>query len=123
MAVKYDPRRADAWNNLGVFHFNQQKYKEALEFYITSLAIKPTYMEAWYNQGNAYMNLGKLDSAKYSFEQVLKLKPEFDQAFVSLGNIYANSGDPIRQVENYQMAARLGNTDAQQWLKQNNQNW
>lgn len=123
VAVKYDPKRADAWNNLGVFNFNKKNFREALNFYKTSLEIKPTYMEAWYNQGNAYMNLGILDSARMSFEQVLVLKPDFDQAYVSLGNIYANSGNPVKQVENYQMAARYGNKDAQQWLKQNNQNW
>ncbi len=122
-AVQYDPKRADAWNNLGVFNFNKQNYRIALDFYKTSLEIKPSYMEAWYNQGNAYMNLGILDSAKLSFEQVLRLKPEFDQAYVSLGNIYANTGNPVKQIENYQMAARYGNKDAQQWLKQNKQSW
>lgn len=123
LAVQYDPKRADAWNNLGVFNFNKQNYRDALNYYKTSLELKPTYMEAWYNQGNAYLNLGLLDSARLSFEQVLALKPDFDQAFVSLGNIYANQGDPVRQVQNYQQAARLGNTDAQQWLKRNNQSW
>jgi tetratricopeptide (TPR) repeat protein len=122
-AVQYDPKRADAWNNLGVFNFNKQNFRVALNFYKTSLEIKPSYMEAWYNQGNAYMNLGILDSAKLSFEQVLRLKPEFDQAYVSLGNIYANTGNPVKQIENYQMAARYGNKDAQQWLKQNKQSW
>lgn len=123
LATKYDPRRADAWNNMGVFHFNKQQYREAVHLYITSTQIKPDYMEAWFNMGNAYMNLGIPDSARMSFEKVLQLKPDFASGYISLGNIYANAGDKQKQVEHYQQAARLGNTDAQQWLKQNNLNW
>lgn len=123
LAVQYDPKRADAWNNLGVFHFNKQMFRDAVTYYNRALGLKDSYMEAWFNLGNAYVNLGIADSAKFAFEQSVRLNPGFASAYISLGNLHANTGNPTEQIKAYQQAARLGHTEAQAWLKQNNINW
>jgi tetratricopeptide (TPR) repeat protein len=123
LAVQYDPQRADAWNNLGVFHFNKQQYRDAVSYYNRALGLKDSYMEAWFNLGNAYVNLGIADSAKFAFEQSVRLSPSFASAHISLGNLYANEGNQTEQIKAYQQAARLGHTEAQAWLKRSNLNW
>jgi len=122
-AVTYDPKRADAWNNLGVFHFNRQEFRPAVGFYQQSIKLRPEYMEAWFNLGNAYVNLSIFDSAKYAFEKSVAINPSFASGYISLGNIYANTGNTSAQINAYQQAARLGHNEAQTWLKRNNINW
>lgn len=46
LAVRSDPGNASAWNNLGVFHFRQGDYVQALEHYEKAIALDSSLSQA-----------------------------------------------------------------------------
>ena len=48
-AVEWEPKNAQAWNNLGVVHWKETKFQQAFENFKTALTVSPEYSDAQEN--------------------------------------------------------------------------
>lgn len=58
IAVKYSPRSAPLWYNLGNIYYKQNNFTSALEAFTRAIELKPDMGEAYYNRGYVYMKMG-----------------------------------------------------------------
>ena len=57
------------------------------------------------------------------FEQGVSINPNSSFGYYNMDVAYFNLGNKEKAVESFQSAARLGDTDTQDWLKQNGYSW
>ena len=77
---------------------------------------------AYNNLGNAYYNQGNLTKAIQMWEKAIELNPDDADAYYNLGLAY-HYDDFDQALFYYKKAARLGDQDAQDWLKENGYDW
>jgi len=75
MAIKRDPKFAQAEINYGIALLTEQKLDEAKKALQAAIALDPNSPQAWYNLGLAQHAANDLDNALKSFEQSAKLDP------------------------------------------------
>jgi tetratricopeptide (TPR) repeat protein len=87
----------DAYINLGVVYYQQQRLPEALAEYNTALTVAPDDADIHHNKGAVLTqqalqasppNQTLLDQAMQEFQRALELDPQLAQAHFSLGVIY-----------------------------------
>jgi tetratricopeptide (TPR) repeat protein len=83
-AVRLDPARAGAYNNLANIHFTLGDRPRALENWARSLQAAPDQLDARLNLGKVYYLEGRLKEAAEQFRRVLELQPANDEATVYL---------------------------------------
>src|SRR6266446_4370000 len=81
-----------AHNNLGVVYSRQGRLDEAIQEYLTALAIHPDDTEAHNNLGTAYFAQGRLEKAIQEYLTALKRQPDYVHAHYNLGNVYELKG-------------------------------
>ena len=79
-AIELYPDAVEAYLGLGNVAFMNQKYEEALDFYITAELIEPNNAMVQFSMALAYINLGNLDEAEKRLEWALWVWPEFETA-------------------------------------------
>src|SRR5580704_1539719 len=75
-AVKMDHQFADAWNNLGVAWYLQQKYGKAIKEYEKALKLKPEVASYYNNLGAAYYGKKEWEKATDAYGRALQLDPD-----------------------------------------------
>jgi|WetSurMetagenome_2_1015567.scaffolds.fasta_scaffold00138_26 tetratricopeptide (TPR) repeat protein len=91
-AVKANEDFAEAYNNLGLTLFYQDRFDEAIAEYRNALRINPEFAPAHANLGLAFLN-GKLtDDAIREFRYALELDADNAEAYYNLGIAYVNKG-------------------------------
>jgi len=61
--------------NMGINHYNDGKYQEALEHFESALEQKPDYANAYYFRGLCKLATGEMAPAKVDFEKYLEIEP------------------------------------------------
>ncbi len=79
-----------AWNNLGIYLFNQGQVTNAMDCYTKSLQINPDNSEALYNLGNAFARSGNLEGAMDNYRRALQIAPTRTDVLNNLGIALAN---------------------------------
>jgi tetratricopeptide (TPR) repeat protein len=97
-------------------------YEKAIGCYKDVLRIDPNDAEAHYHMGNAYYELKNYEQALSCYEKALSIDPNYAEAYYRMGLTYYHLGNEKQQITYYQKAAKLGDADAQEWLKKNMQN-
>ena len=94
-AVKYGPREADYWNNLGFSLYAAERIDEATEALQKALELDPSLVVAHNNLGFAYGKRGRYDAAWREFRAALG-----DQgAAHNLALVYDQNGEVARARE------------------------
>lgn len=78
-AVTLDPECADAWLELGILAFDQQRLAESIELYSRSIAANPNLGDAHYRLGVAYKRAGQTANAAQQFQlhdQIVKAEKD-----------------------------------------------
>ena len=70
----------------------------------------------WFDK--AY-NSKNIEDKIFNYEKAIEINPEFAEAYNYLGNAYSDIGDKPKQIEVYKKAAKLGDKEIQEWLKNN----
>jgi Flp pilus assembly protein TadD len=83
-AVKLDPARVSAYNNLANIAFTLGRVEEAQTLWKKAIEVKPEFVDARLNLGKIYYTRGDLKAAADQFEEVLKLDPNNAEARVYL---------------------------------------
>ncbi|MDQ3665326.1 MAG: trypsin-like peptidase domain-containing protein [Acidobacteriota bacterium] len=92
-AVNRNPKRADAWIQVGYCKVKQGKNEEAIQAYQQALQLKPSSEEVLNKLGDAYYYAGRLPEAIQSYKEAARLHPKRAEAFYNLALVYFESGN------------------------------
>ena len=56
-----NPKKVEAYYNLGNSYCNKNEYEEAIQYYVKAIALDPMHDPALYNLGYAYHRVGNLE--------------------------------------------------------------
>ncbi len=92
-AANRNPRRADAWVQVGYCKVKQGKSLEAIRAYQHALELRPNSEEIHNKLGDAYYYAGKMSEAIASYKRAVALQPDNADAHYNLAVAYSESGD------------------------------
>jgi tetratricopeptide (TPR) repeat protein len=95
-AANKNPKRADAWVQVGYCKVKQGKNDEAIRAYQHALVLKPESDEIHNKLGDAYYYAGRMREAIASYMKAAAIKPENADAHYNLAVAYIESGDERR---------------------------
>ena len=75
-AVSLDPKYGEAYLELGILYFTEQKYDKAIGFYTKAIEVNPQLSEAHYRLGVAYERSGEPAKAKEQFRLHAELEKQ-----------------------------------------------
>ena len=103
-----------AWNNLGTWYSDQERYAESIPCYREALDIKDDYVLAHNNLGHALAETGALPAALRHYQIALQLKPDLLTAHRNYASALADSGRPDEALGHYRFVLDRdpGNEDA-----------
>jgi len=93
-AANKNPKRAEAWVQVGFCKVKQGKNQEAIRAYLQALQLKPTDAEIHNKLGDAYYYSGRLREAIESYTEAARLRPDWAETFYNLAIAYSESGNP-----------------------------
>jgi superkiller protein 3 len=107
---------AEEYFQKGNIASENEEYNEAIFYYQKSIEINPQSNEAYYNMGFAYQNKGNYNRAIECYEKSIEINPQYDDAYTNMGLAYVKKGNDNKAIECWQIAARMGNENAQKNL-------
>jgi S1-C subfamily serine protease len=94
-AVNKNPRRADAWIQVGYCKVKQGKNAEAIRAYQQALRLKPDSADLRNKLGDAYYYAGRLQEAVNCYKEAVRLRPDNAEGFYNLAIAYGELGDQV----------------------------
>jgi tetratricopeptide (TPR) repeat protein len=76
MALRVDPKYAEAVNNLGTVYYAKKSYRRAVNQYKKALRMNPESASVWSNLGTGYFARKEYERAAQAWQTALKLNPE-----------------------------------------------
>lgn len=76
MALKVDPKYAEAVNNLGTVYYARKSYRRAVHQYKKALRMNPQSASVWSNLGMAYFSRNDMVHAQEALQTALTLDPD-----------------------------------------------
>jgi tetratricopeptide (TPR) repeat protein len=70
------PDMVEAWDQVGYVHLRLGAYREAIDDYDHTLALKPELMEAIEHRAEAYLAIGHLDEVKVAYMDLYSHAPD-----------------------------------------------
>jgi Tfp pilus assembly protein PilF len=106
-ALRVNPRRALAHNNLGLVLAQQNNLDDAMAHFLTARQLQPGFPEAHYNLGKTLTLQGRLDDAIPAYLEALRLRPQWAEAHNNLGVTLAAQGKYADAMPHYAQALLL----------------
>ena len=106
-AVNKNPKRAEAWVQVGYCKVKQGKSQEAIRAYLQALQLKPNDAEIHNKLGDAYYYAGRLREAIESYTEAARLRPDCAETFYNLAIAYSESGNPSMAATQARILQRL----------------
>ena len=106
-AVNKNPKRADAWVQVGYCKVKQGKNQEAIKAYQQALQLKPEDADIHNKLGDAYYYAGRLREAIESYETAKDLRPDNPETFYNLAIAYNEAGNPTMAAVEARILQRL----------------
>jgi tetratricopeptide (TPR) repeat protein len=97
-AVNKNPRRADAWVQVGYCKVKQGKNDEAIKAYQQALHLAPDSGDVYNKLGDAYYFAGKLPEAIDAYSAASTLRPGNAEVYYNLALAYFESGNHSRSL-------------------------
>ncbi len=110
-AVALDAKRFWAWFALGLCHFDQGRYVDAVGDFNVCTVLMPEFAWPFANRGLALARAGRLPEAIDSFDRALALSPTFAEAYGTRGLVLLEAGDAARAERDLARAIELGRQD------------
>ena len=92
-AVNKNPKRADAWVQVGYCKVKQGKNQDAIRAYTQALQLRPDDADIHNKLGDAYYYAGRLREAIESYTMAKQLEPSNAETFYNLAIAYFESGN------------------------------
>ena len=106
-AANKNPKRAEAWVQVGFCKVKQGKVQEAIRAYHQALQLKPNDAEIHNKLGDAYYYAGRLREAIESYTEAAQLRPDWAETFYNLAIAYSESGNPSMAATQARILERL----------------
>ena len=106
-AANKNPKRAEAWVQVGYCKVKQGKNQEAIRAYLQALQLKPSDAEIYNKLGDAYYYAGRLREAIESYTEAAHLRPDWAETFYNLAIAYSESGNPSMAATQAQKLQKL----------------
>lgn len=90
--LKYHPKNARLYLNLGNTYYEKGEIEKAIEQYRKSIEMNQNYAVAYGNIGSAYLNKGDRERAEEYLVKAIELRKEYPIAHYNLGIIYLQKG-------------------------------
>jgi eukaryotic-like serine/threonine-protein kinase len=110
-AVRLDPSRFWAWFALGLCHFDQGRFSDAVGDFNVCSVMMPSFAWPPANRGLALARAGRLPEAIESFDRALTLSPDFADALAGRGLALLAMDEPGRAEADLGRAIELGSRD------------
>jgi S1-C subfamily serine protease len=117
-AANKNPRRAEAWVQVGFCKVKQGKNQEAIRAYLQALQLKPTDAEIHNKLGDAYYYSGRLREAIESYTEASRLRPDWAETFYNLAIAYSESGNPGMAATQARILQRLDQKLYEKYLRE-----
>jgi S1-C subfamily serine protease len=106
-AANRNPKRADAWVQVGYCKVKQGKSAEAIRAYRHALELKPNSEEILNKLGDAYYYAGNIGEAITSYNRAASLSPDNADAHYNLAVAYFESGNERQALNESRILQRL----------------
>ena len=106
-AANRNPRRADAWVQVGYCKVKQGKSAEAIRAYQNALELKPNSEEIHNKLGDAYYYAGRMSEAIASYNRAVSLRPDSAEAHYNLAVAYSESGNESKALSEAKILQKL----------------
>jgi len=106
-AVNKNPKRAEAWVQVGYCKVKQGKIQEAIRAYSQALQLKPADAEIHNKLGDAYYYSGRFREAIESYSEAARLRPDCAETFYNLAITYFESGNQSMAAAEARVLQRL----------------
>ena len=117
-AANKNPRRAEAWVQVGFCKVKQGKNQEAIRAYLQALQLKPTDAEIHNKLGDAYYYSGRFREAIESYTEASRLRPDWAETFYNLAIAYSESGNPGMAATQARILQRLDQKLYEKYLRE-----
>jgi len=117
-AANKNPRRADAWVQVGYCKVKQGKNVEAIRAYQQALHLKPDSAEVHNKLGDAYYYASRLREAIEEYTEAARLKPEWAEAHYNLAVAYFESGNRSMAATEARILQRLDSKLYEKYLRE-----
>jgi tetratricopeptide (TPR) repeat protein len=97
--------------------------KEAIDLLDIAIKKDPNYFDAYYNRGVVYYLMKNYRAAVDDLSKAISINPDSSAAYASRGEVYEIMNDREKAFKDYRRAARMGNKDAQDYLRSKNSSW
>ncbi len=114
LALRRDPKYAEAINNLGTVYYAKKSYRRAVNQYKRALRVTPESASVWSNLGTGYFARKEYEHAAQAWQQALKLNPDVFESRSTQGVLLQERSVEERGKFHYYMAqtyAKAGNTE------------
>lgn len=101
IALKLKPGYSEALNNLGLVFMNENRYDEAINYYLRGLAVQ-NRPEFHYNLALAYRQKGMMELSEKEFQIMITARPTFSEAYLNLGLLYEKWGKVDKAIRTYE---------------------
>jgi Tfp pilus assembly protein PilF len=96
LAVKMDPKDAEAWYGLGRIRYTQQRFQDAADCFERALVLDPRSAKAENNLGLSYEGLNRTDDATSAYRNAIKWQQgsehPSEQPLLNLGIVLLHQG-------------------------------
>ena len=117
-AVNKNPKRADAWVQVGYCNVKQGKNTEAIKAYQQALHLNPDSAEIHNKLGDAYYYAGRLREAIDSYKNAARLRPDWAEAYYNLAVAYLESGNQVMAETEARILQRLDGKLYEKYLRE-----
>lgn len=117
-AVNKNPKRADAWVQVGYCRVKQGKNQDAIRAYLQALQLKPEDAEIYNKLGDAYYYAGRLREAIETYTTAKQLQPTNAETFYNLAIAYFESGNQAMAATEARTLQRLDAKLYEQYLRE-----
>lgn len=97
--IKHAPKKARAYNNLGVYYCEGQDHPRAIELFKKAIALDNYYADPLNNIAVSYAQTGQIDLAIDALKQSCRLMPYHPEIYNNLANMYMQKNDHEKVVE------------------------
>jgi tetratricopeptide (TPR) repeat protein len=102
-AITIDPVNAEAYNNKGLYLFENGDSDSSIIYFDKAISIKNDFYQAYYNKGNTVAKSGRYNEAITLYEESLKHKSDYVDAWLNMGNSYAALNDYTQALKYFKL--------------------
>lgn len=106
-AVKFDPKNAECWFQLGSARSALKKREEAIKDFSEAIRLNPAHALAFGTRGLMKVQLGRFSDAVADFNDAIRLKPDMAMAYYNLGSARFKLEQYEEALQDYAQALKL----------------